>query len=687
MARLAGTFAAACLAVLALPSPAGSADLVSPNGRAIFSIDVDDRGVPRYALRYDDEQVIEPSRIGLRFAAVKAFDRALAIVASDYRVHDETWEQPWGERRRVREYYNERSYTFESTDGDKRRFTLRARLFDDGLGFRYELPAGGATRRVDIVDELTEFRVPEGATAWWIPGRGWNRYEYLYRETALDAMTLAHTPATFRLPGGTHLSIHEAALVDYPAFVLDQRRPGVFQANLTPWSDGTRAKKTTPFETPWRTIQFAADAVGLLNSDLILNLNEANRLGDVSWVEPGKYVGIWWAMHLGRRTWGSGPEHGATTNEARRYVDFAADNGFAGVLVEGWNRGWDGDWFADGSGFSFTEAYPDFDIEAVAAYALGKGVRLIGHHETSGHVTNYERQLADALGLYESLGVRAVKTGYVADGGQLERVDGDGITHYEWHDGQFGVNHYLRVVEEAAKRRISINTHEPVKATGLRRTYPNWVSREGARGQEFNAWWQPPNPPSHTATLPFTRMLAGPMDFTPGIFDLTFAGPDTAQRVQTTLVKQLALYVVLYSPIQMVADLPENYAAHADAFRFIVDVPTDWEQSIALAGEVGRYVVFARRERGGDDWYVGAVGDEDARTISLPLAFLSPDRTYEARIYRDGDDAHWEHAPYDYEIEEIEVTRNEVLELRLAAGGGVAIRLAPLPGKQQARTK
>ncbi len=678
MARGARTIAVACLALTLLPLAALAADLVSPDGRVKFSVDVDDDGVPRYALRYDAQIVVEPSRIGLRFAAAKAFDRKLAIVASDARVHDETWQQPWGERRLVREHYNERSFTFESTDGEKRRFTLRARLFDDGLGFRYELPAAsGASRRVDIVDEITEFRIPGDATAWWIPGRGWNRYEYLYRETPLDAIALAHTPATFRLPNGTHLSIHEAALVDFPAFVLDQRRPGVFQANLTPWSDGIRAKKTTPFATPWRTIQVAPDAVGLLNSDLILNLNEANRLGDVSWVEPGKYVGIWWAMHLGQRSWGSGPNHGATTDEARRYIDFAAANGFAGVLVEGWNVGWDGDWFADGSGFSFTAAYPDFDIEAVAAYAIESGVRLIGHHETSGHVTNYERQLADALDFYESLGVRAVKTGYVADGGRLERVDGDGVTHYEWHDGQFGVNHYLRVVEEAAKRRISINTHEPIKATGLRRTYPNWVSREGARGQEFNAWWQPPNPPSHTATLPFTRLLGGPMDFTPGIFDLTFAGRDSPQRVQTTLVKQLALYVVLYSPVQMVADLPENYAAHADAFQFIVDVPTDWEQSIALAGEVGRYVLIARRERGGDDWYVGAISNEDARTISLPLDFLPPGRAYEARIYRDGDDAHWEHDPYDYEIDEVRATQATVLELRLAAGGGAAIRLAP----------
>ena len=334
------------------------------------------------------------------------------------------------------------------------------------------------------------------------------------------------------------------------------------------------------------------------------------------------------------------------------------------MLIEGWNIGWDGDWFASGDGFSFTESYPDFDIEAVADYALERGVRLVGHHETSGHITNYEQQLDDAFDLYESLGVRQVKTGYVADGGQLERVDDDGVTHYEWHDGQFAVNHYLRVTVEAAERQISINTHEPIKATGLRRTYPNWITREGARGQEFNAWWQPPNPPNHTATLPYTRLLGGPMDFTPGIFDLTFQGDDSPQRVQSTLMKQLALYVTLYSPIQMAADLPENYSLYPDAFQFIVDVPTDWEESIALAGEVGDYVVYARRERGGDDWYVGAVTNEDGGP-------------YTATVYRDGADADWQTNPYDYVIETQSVDKETQYELTLAAGGGAAIRISP----------
>jgi alpha-glucosidase len=356
------------------------------------------------------------------------------------------------------------------------------------------------------------------------------------------------------------------------------------------------------------------------------------------------------------------------------YMDFAAKYGFDGVLVEGWNIGWDGDWFHNGDLFSFTEPYPDFDIGAVSEYGLGKGVRLVGHHETSGNVTNYANQMADAFDLYESLGVRQVKTGYVADGGRIKRVDENGGAHYEWHDGQFTVGQYLLSVTEAAKRKISINTHEPIKDTGLRRTYPNWISREGAKGQEFNAWGNPPNHPEHTAILPYTRMLSGPMDFTPGIFNLTFQGMDSKQRVQTTLAKQLALYVVLYSPIQMAADLPENYGKHPDAFQFIVDVPTDWEESIAVAGEVGDFVAFARKERGGEDWYLGALTDEEARKLSIPLSFLEKGVTYTAQIYRDGEDAEWLKNPYSIIIENRPVSRDDTLTLPLATSGGAAVR-------------
>ena len=644
----------------------------SPDGKIVFSISTNDKSWLVYSVSFADEAVVSDSRLGLRFREHKGFDTGFEIQRTVRQSHDATWEQPWGERRWVRDYYNE--LLVKLNDATDRRFNLRVRVFDDGLGFRYEVPEQPGMDKVDIVDELTEFHLPKDSTAWWIPGRAYNRYEYLYRETGLDAIQLAHTPMTLQTPTGTHISLHEAALVDYAGYVLDQRRENVFQTNLTPWSDGIRVKTQTPFNTPWRTIQVSKNAVGLLNSSLILNLNEPNKLGDVSWVKPGKYVGIWWAMHIRDRTWGSGPIHGATTAETKRYMDFAAKHGFDGVLVEGWNEGWDGDWFFNGDLFSFTRPYPDFDIREVSTYGKKLGVRLIGHHETSGNVTNYEKQMGPALDLYEINGVRQVKTGYVADASDVKRVDENGLAHYEWHDGQFMADQYLLSVTEAAKRKISIITHEPIKDTGLRRTYPNWISREGARGQEFNAWGNPPNPPEHTAILPYTRMLSGPMDFTPGVFNLTFQGMDSGQRVMTTLAKQLALYVTIYSPVQMAADLPKNYEAQRDAFQFIVDVPTDWKESIGVAGEIGNFVVFARQERGTDDWYLGAVTDEEARQVQIPLDFLEADRTYTAQIYRDGRDAHWKTNPYSIVIEEQVLNRENTIRLDLAAGGGTAIR-------------
>ncbi len=657
---------------------ASADDVLSPDGLIRFSLSTDAEGRPSYSVAYGDEVVIRKSMLGLRFESALPLDRSVEIAAVKRRSQDTTWTQPWGERRTVRDRHNEMLVTFRSTDGPDREFSIRVRVFDDGIGFRYEVPGQDAYGAVDIVDEVTEFHLPIDATAWWIPGRAWNRYEFPYKESGLDEIALANTPVTLRLASGTHLSLHEAALVDYAGYMLDQRRDGIFQTNLTPRSDGIRVKTKTPFVTPWRTIQVSPDAVGLLNSSLILNLNEPNALGDVSWVEPGKYIGIWWAMHVNEKTWGSGDKHGATTESTKRHIDFAAEHGFDGVLVEGWNTGWDGDWFNNGAIFSFTESYPDFDIRAVTDYGRDKGVRLIGHHETSGHISNYEAQMEDAFDLYESVGVRQVKTGYVADGGGIQRVDENGVMHYEWHDSQVVVRHFEHVLKEAAERRISINTHEPVKDTGLRRTYPNWISREGARGQEYNAAWAKPNPLEHNVTLAYTRMLSGPMDFTPGIFDLVHQGPDSEFRVQSTLMHQLALYVVFYSPIQMAADLPENYATHSDAFQFIVDVPTDWEESVALAGEVGDFVVFARQERGGDDWYLGAITDEVARDIEVPLSFLVAGQRYEATIYRDGDDAHWKDDPYDYVVEQRVLSRKDMLELKLAAGGGTAIRFSPI---------
>ena len=374
-------------------------------------------------------------------------------------------------------------------------------------------------------------------------------------------------------------------------------------------------------------------------------------------------------------------KHGATTERTKEYMDFAAKYGFDGVLVEGWNIGWDGSWFHNGDVFSFTETYPDFDIKAVSDYGKQRGVRLIGHHETSGSISNYENQMEDAYKLYSDHGVTQIKTGYVADGGDIKRVDENGIVRHEWHDSQITVNHYLHSIETAAKYKISINTHEPIKDTGLRRTYPNWITREGARGQEFNAWGTPPNSPEHTVMLSYTRMLSGPMDFTPGIFNLAYEGLDAENRVQTTLAKQLALYVVLYSPVQMAADLPEHYLAHPDAFQFIQDVPADWEKSVAIAGEVGDYTVFARQQRDHQDWFLGAITDEEARNIPIKLDFLTPGVTYEAQIYRDGKDADWKTNPYPVIIEKRKVNHADAMNLSLATSGGVAIRFKALSGE------
>jgi alpha-glucosidase len=670
--------ACACVCLWFGSAAADPAEVRSPDGKTVVTLAVDERGYPVYTVHRDGVGIMPDARLGMRFRAQPSFEDGFRLASSATSSHDETWEQPWGERRLVRDRHNELVVTYEAGQGPARRFDVRFRVFDDGFGFRYEVPRQPGYDRVEITEELTEFRVADDrkTTAWWTPGRRWNRYEYLYETTPLSDVHMAHTPMTVRLPDGLHLSFHEAALVDYAAYVLDHRRPGTLRTSLTPWSDGIRVRTTTPFKTPWRTVQVAANAAQLLDSTLILNLNEPNALGDVSWVEPGKYLGVWWAMHIRQRTWEPGPTHGATTAETRRYIDFAAKHGFDGVLVEGWNLGWDKDWYASGGReFSFTQAYPDFDLKGLAEYGRRKGVRLVGHHETAANVAVYEPQMKDAFALYESLGVRQVKTGYVADAGDVRRLDENGVEVHEWHDGQFQVAHHLRVVQEAAKHKVSIIAHEPIKDTGLRRTYPNWLSREGARGQEYNAWGDPTNPPEHVAILPFTRMLSGPMDYTPGIVDLD--GYDAKHRVQHTLAKELSLYVVLYAPVQMAADLPENYDKHPEAFRFIKQVPADWDESIGLAGEIGDYVAIARRQRGQPDWYLGALTDENARTLELKLDFLEPGRRYVAELWRDGAEADWQSRPYDMVIERRKVTAGDTLVLQLARGGGAAVHLRP----------
>jgi alpha-glucosidase len=671
-----------CIAlVLTLIASAAVADTTtvatvdSPGKVLTVTVTINDEGRAGYAVSRSGVPVISESRLGFLLTDAPKLERNFKAGDTATRSVDETWEQPWGERRYVRNHYNELKVTLVEKTSLARSLRVVFRVYDDGMGFRYEFPSQPQLSQVNIAEELTEFAVVDRATAWWTPAGEWNRYEYLYNKTLLSEVSQAHTPVTIKTDRGLHIAIHEAALVDYSSMWLRRIEGTRLKAALSPSSQGPKVSRTAPFTTPWRTMQIADTAGGLYMSDLILNLNEPNKLGDVSWFKPAKYVGIWWEMHLGISTWASGPKHGATTANAKRYIDFAAKKGFRGVLIEGWNEGWDGDWFANGETFSFTKPYPDFDLPGVAAYAKRKGVRLIGHHETSANIANYERQLAAGLDLYAQLGIDTVKTGYVADAGGVKALGEDGKIHFEWHDGQVMSRHHLKVVTEAAQRHIAVVAHEPIKDTGLRRTYPNWVAREGARGMEYNAWGNPPNPPEHEANLVFTRMLGGPFDFTPGV--LSLVGKD-GQQIQSTIAKQLALYIVIYSPVQMAADLPSNYAKYPGPFQFIKDVPTDWADTQVLNGEVGDYATLARKDRNSDDWYIGSVSDENARTLDIRLDFLDAGRRYIAQIYRDGDGADWKSNPHAIAIEKREVKRGDALQLKLAPGGGEAIRLHAL---------
>ncbi|WP_042084654.1 glycoside hydrolase family 97 protein [Iodidimonas nitroreducens] len=669
-------FSALCLFILPLNAMARSesasgtaAEIASPDGKIRVSVESID-GKPGYRVFYQQKPVIAFSRLGLDFADIPDLAEDLKIASSQHSQHDSTWTQPWGEEENIRDQHHELRVVFKSIHDDEREMTVTFRVFNDGVGFRYEIPQQNGASGVKIMDELTEFSFHDNLKAWWIPAYQDNRYEYQYAQSSVDSLDVIHTPATFEATDYA-LSIHEAALVDYASMAL--RRPAMhgqtLKADLVPWADGVRVYATLPVKTPWRTIQIAEKAYQLADSRLILNLNEPNKLGDVSWVKPGKYIGIWWCMHIRTCTWETGENHGATTDNAISYIDFAAKHGFDGVLIEGWNIGWDGNWYENGELFRFAEPTPDFDIEKIAAHSRKMGVPIIGHHETSANIQNYEAQLDAAFAFSAKHGMRAVKTGYV----------GTRLDHKEWHHGQYMVEHFSKVMETAARYKIAINAHEPIKDTGLRRTYPHMMSREGARGGEYDAWSHAAqgNHPDHTTILPFTRMLAGPMDYTPAIFDLRF-GPNEDNGVSSTLAKQLALMVVLYSPLQMAADLPENYEGHP-AFQFVKDVPADWSESRALDGRIGDYFVMARKDRASDDWYVGAISDEEARQIPLSLDFLEPGVRYQATRYQDGASAHWLHNPQPVEILEDKVTADQSLMLDLRPGGGQAIRFTPLP--------
>jgi alpha-glucosidase len=659
----------------AAPPRAGTC-VTSPQGVLTFCVAADARG-PFYDAYRGERQVIDHARLGL---VLDGFGNAPASIVSNARrsAVDTRWEQPWGEQRVIQDAHAELTVSLAGSDAAHTEpYDITVRVFDEGFGFRYEFNQIAPSRDVAIVDELTEFKLAGDFDAWWYPARNPDRDEYLYHRSPLYLVSLAETPLTLQSKA-LYVSIHEAALVDYASMNLKRTAERTLKADLMAWSDGVLVRKHGPFMTPWRTVLIADSPMGLADSRMELNLNEPNRIADTSWIHIGKYVGVWWEMHLNRTTWGSGEKHGANNANVERYIDFAAKNNFGGVLVEGWNKGWDGDWVANGAHFSFTESYPDFDLPLLADYGRKKNVRLIGHNETAGALENYERQLDAGMALYQANNVAVVKTGYVIPSGSIARTLPDGAVGHEWFAGQYRAEHELRVASVAAAHHISIVAHEPVKDTGLRRTWPNMLSREGARGQEFNAWGRPTNPPEHLTILPFTRLLGGPMDFTPGIFDITLGKTNVAERVQSTLATQLALYVIIYSPVQMAADLPENYEKRPDAFQFILDVPTDWETSRTLQGEIGDYVVVARQQRGAADWYLGATTDENARKLDIPLDFLERGKKYEAQIYRDGNDADYLTNPTALSVEKRRVTSKDHLEAALARGGGLAVRFRAL---------
>lgn len=674
--------------------------VASPDKQVSVSVGLNKAGEPFYRVAFRGKTVVDWSRLGF-LSKETDLSRDFTFLNASQSAHNSIWKPVWGEVGEIRDQYTEMRYLMgHSKLGSG--VAIVFRVYNDGLGFRYEfLLKDKEGQKLTITDERTEFQMTGDHTSWWIPG-DYDSNEHVYttckisqidcerynQEHAISTqhivkMKNTQTPITMRMADGTHLSIAEAALADFGALHLETDNKSLkFKAFLIPSADSSvKSINTLPFHTPWRALLLSKDAAGILQSKLILNLNEPCKIKDVSWIKPQKYVGVWWEMHVGLATWdyeasqdmmsATGRtvkgKHGATTENVLKYVDFAAKYGFDGVLVEGWNTGWK-DWFGKWKDevFDFAKPYPDYDIEKISRYAQEKGVRIIAHHETSAAVPSYERQMDDAYAYMKKYGQNAVKTGYV----------GKIIPRGEWHDGQWMNNHYLRVAERTAQNQLMVDMHEPVRPSGWHRTWPNWMASEAARGQEFNAW-SSGNPPEHECILPFTRLLGGPMDYTPGIFEVRMSAydPKKTEVVHTTVAKQLALYVTLYSPLQMAADLPENYEKRLDVFQFIRDVPVDWSDTRVLNAAIGDYLTVARQQKGTQNWFLGSITDEQPRNFSLKLDFLPSGKNYEATIYADGKDAHWKDNPYPVAISKKTVRRGDTLSLVLAAGGGCAISL------------
>lgn len=653
------------LCLLASSSMAHAADiLTSPDGHIKVTVGVKG-GKPFYSVARDGKAIIQRSYLGFMLDKGSLNDH-FKIIGKARDSKNETWTQPWGEQRVVNNHYNELKIKLQQDS--KRQLNLVFRAFNDGIGFRYEFPKQKNLSDFQIMEETTQIAMPTDAQAWTEPTNSTKYYEAVWTKDLLSKKDTVSTPITIEVNDSLYMTLHEANLTDYASLNYTPRHlegaAVTLVAALTPWQNGVKVYAKAPFVSPWRTIIIAKKPGDLIASKLMLNLNEPCKIADTSWITTGKYVGIWWGMHMTDYTWAQGPKHGATTANTKRYIDFAAKHNMQGVLVEGWNYGWDGDWTKDGDKFSFTKPYPDYDLEGLQKYALSKGVRLIAHNETGGAATNYENQLDSAFALYERLGIRAIKTGYVN-----ELLDNKELQH-----SQYGIRHYLKVIEKAAKYHLMVVNHEPAMPSGLCRTYPNLVSGEGMRGQEYNAWSNDGgNPPYHVCILPFTRGLAGPMDFTPGIFNFTNKAVPTSHP-QTTLAKQLSEYILLYSPWQMAADMIENYE-NQPAFSFIESVPTDWEKSVVVNAEIGKYITIARKDKASDDWYIGSATDADARDLTLPLDFLDEGKEYMAEIYADGPDADYRTNPYPIQYTRTEVTNASYLTLHLAPSGGAAIRI------------
>lgn len=674
----------------------------SPSGNLVLSFFLSD-GQMGYFLKSAGQTMIDSSSLSIVLRDQPLLGSNMKIQNVEKRAVDEVWEMPWGEQRVVHNQYQSLKIWLTETAEQNRKIALAFKIYDDGIGFRYEIPEQNGVTEWIIEEENTEFQLVDDPMTWWIPG-DWDSYEHLYNTTrfsAIDAVSkrnhpnlastyipfnAVNTPITMKSDKGYYLSFHEANLTDYAGMTLliDNEKLKMTSGLVGSDRTGYKAKVRLPFNTPWRTIQVAKTAGELIESNLIVNLNEPSVIEDISWFKPMKYLGVWWEMHLGKSTWdmessqniNKDPEaeterrfHGATTENVKAYIDFASKNNIGGVLVEGWNTGW-GRWigFEDREGvFDFVTPYADYDIEEIVKYSQERGVEIIMHHETSAAPRTYDQQKDTAYALMQSLGINSVKTGYV----------GKVIPKGEYHHGQWMVNHYHGVLETAAKYEVAINAHEPIKGTGKRRTYPNAIAREGLRGQEFNAWSiEKGNPPEHLTIVPFTRMLAGPIDFTPGIFNIKMTPyrDGTGQQINTTLAHQLALYVVVYSPIQMAADLYEHYEGQP-AFQFIQDVGVDWEQSRVLAGEIGKYLVIARQERETLNWFIGGVTNEQRKRVSIALNFLEEGTTYDGVIYKDGESAHWNDNPTNIDIETTPFKKGEAVEIEMAPGGGFAISL------------